>query len=73
MDTESIITELEAERDRLQQAISALQRSGNHRGRAGRKATKGGRRHYSAASRKKIADAARKRWAKVKAAGKNSL
>lgn len=70
MDTISIIAELEAERNRLDQAIGALQ---GHGKRAGRTSSNGRRRHMSAAARKKIADAARRRWAKIKAAGKKSL
>lgn len=77
MDTQSIIAELEAERDRLDRAIAALQSSQTGRG---WRATKGraengrrGRRHLSPAARKKIADAARRRWAKAKAAGRNTL
>jgi hypothetical protein len=72
LNTESIIEELEAERDRLNDAIAALQNDGR---RAGRRRSNGrrGPRHLSAAARKKIADSARKRWAKIKAAGKNKL
>lgn len=77
LDTQSIIAELEAERDRLDRAIEALQSSPIARG---WRVTKGraqngrrGRRHLSPAARKKIADAAKRRWAKAKAAGRNSL
>ena len=77
MDTQSIIAELEAERDRLNQAIAALQRTGRGRGRrvgvGGSINGRRGRRKLSAAARKKIADAAKRRWAKAKAAGRNSL
>jgi exonuclease VII small subunit len=71
LNTESIIEELEAERDRFNDAIAALQngRGPGRRGSNGRR----GRRHLSAAARKKIGDAAKKRWAKIKAAGKNKL
>jgi hypothetical protein len=75
LDTESILVELEAERDRLNKAIAALQGT-IRRGRStGAKSINGrrGRRHLSAAARKKIAAAAKKRWAKAKAAGRNSL
>jgi hypothetical protein len=57
MDTAAIIAELEAERERLNQAIEALTAShavGTRRGR---------RRHLSAASKKRISDAMRKTWA----------
>jgi exonuclease VII small subunit len=56
LDTEAIIAELEAERDRLDEAIAAL-RTG--KGRARRK----GRRPLSAAARKRISEAQKKRWA----------
>jgi hypothetical protein len=77
VDTQSIIAALEAERERLTQAINALQ--GNPRG-PGRPRTtstapngRSGRRRMSAAARKRIAESARKRWAKAKAAGRNTL
>lgn len=77
MDTSSIIAELEAERDRLTQAIAALQGSRRSPGRPkGSTVAKNGRRarrHLSAAARLKIAKAARARWAKAKAAGRNTL
>lgn len=65
MDTQSIIAELEAERDRLNTAIAALQ----SKGKAGRTAsgrTDGRRRHLSAAARRKIGQAMKKRWAERK-------
>lgn len=77
MDTASIIAELEAERDRLDEAIAALQGSRAGRGRTrGRAAAGNGRRgprRLSAEARRKIGDAMKKRWAKRKAAGKNAL
>lgn len=62
MDTQSIVAELEAERDRLNTAIEALQ---------GRRMTASGkpdgrRRHLSAAARKRIGEAMKKRWAERK-------
>ena len=60
MDTAAIIAELEAERDRLSQAIDALTAShaaGTRRGR---------RRRLSPASKKRISDAMRKTWAERK-------
>lgn len=65
MDTAAIIGELEAERDRLNSAIDALQgsTSGRGRGRAEAKRTNGRKRHLSAAARKRISDAMKKRWA----------
>ena len=75
MDTASIISELEAERDRLDRAIAALRGGRALRGRP--TGTSNGRsrgpRHLSAEARRKIAESARKRWARAKAAGKNRL
>lgn len=65
MDTESIIEELEAERDRLNVAIAALR--GSKRG-PGRPGTNGRRRHLSPAARKRISEAMKKKWAARKKA-----
>lgn len=62
MDTQSIVAELEAERDRLNNAIAALRGSRGTIG-AGRNVRK---RHLTAAQRKRIGDAVRKRWAERK-------
>jgi hypothetical protein len=62
MNAETIIAELERERDRLTAAIEALAGSS----RSGYKAGGRGRRHLSPASRKKISDAMRKTWAERK-------
>jgi hypothetical protein len=59
MDTVSIITALEAERDRLDQAITALR--GSQRG-PGRLAN-GRKRTLSATARKRISEAQKRRWA----------
>jgi hypothetical protein len=65
MDAASIVAELEAERDRLNSAIAALQSSQG--GRSGRASGKSyGRRHLSAAARRKIGLAMKKRWAERK-------
>jgi len=72
MDTAAIIGELEAERDRLSQAISALRGSrsipmtvsGSPNGR---------KRRMSAEVKRKLSLAAKARWAKAKKAGKNAL
>jgi hypothetical protein len=76
LDILQIVLELEAERDLITQAITALQavRTSNGR-RTSSSATnrRGGHRRLSAAARKRISDSARRRWAKAKAAGKNSL
>jgi hypothetical protein len=73
---EQIVALLVQERDRLETAIHALT-GGAKRGRPaksvepGRSAFSGGepkkKRHVSAASRKKMADAQKKRWAALKA------
>jgi hypothetical protein len=67
MDTEAIIKELEAERTRLDQAITALQ--GRKRG-VGRPtgSTNGRKRRLSPAARKRISEAMKKRWAARKKA-----
>jgi hypothetical protein len=65
LDTHSIIAELEAERDRLNTAISALQGRHGKRGRPAGK-TDGRKRHLSAAARKRIGEAMKKRWAERK-------
>ena len=59
MDTESIIAELEAERDRLDEAIAALKAGGRTRTVNGRRR----RRQLSAAARKRISEGMKKRWA----------
>jgi hypothetical protein len=67
MDVEAIVAELEAERDRLNRAITALrdrERGPERQVRSG----KGGKRHLSAAARKKISQAQKKRWAARKRA-----
>jgi hypothetical protein len=70
LDTQSIIVELEAERDRLNSAIAALQgsRRNTGRGEATAPPTNGrkDKRRMSAAARKKISDAQKARWAKQK-------
>jgi hypothetical protein len=65
MNTGSIIAALETERDRLNTAIMALKGT-----RGGRPAgtTKGRKRHLSAAARKRISNAMKKRWAARKKA-----
>lgn len=62
LDTQSIIAELEHERDRLENAIRALQNSSGGRGRK----PISGKRHMSAEARRKISLAQKKRWAKQK-------
>ncbi|HWZ30118.1 MAG TPA: hypothetical protein VNX18_02235 [Bryobacteraceae bacterium] len=77
MQTEQIVALLIAERNRLDAAIQALGGSAKRRGRppgtkvsaapAAAKPTVRRKRTLSAAGRKAIADAARKRWAAIKA------
>lgn len=71
MDTQQIISELEAERDRLEQAISAL-RGSLSGGRGFASAGKGrrGRRRLSAAAKRRISEMMKKRWAERKRAAK---
>jgi exonuclease VII small subunit len=69
MDTQQIITELEQERDRLEQAISALRGSMARRG-PGRGRGRRGRRHLSPAAKRRISEMMKKRWAERKKAMK---
>ena len=66
MDTQQIISELEAERDRLEQAISALRGSIRRGPGTGRR----GRRRLSAAAKRRISEMMKKRWAERKRAMK---
>ena len=69
MDTQQIISELESERDRLEQAISALRGSmGGRRGVSAAGNGRRGRRRLSAASKKRISEMMKKRWAERKRA-----
>ena len=71
MDTQQIISELESERDRLEQAISALRGSMNgSRGIAAVGNGRRGRRHLSAAAKRRISEMMKKRWAERKRAAK---
>jgi hypothetical protein len=73
MDTHNILAELRAERERIDQAISALEALGSDsasarrtgRRSAGAGATRG-RRHMSAATRKRISEMMKQRWAERK-------
>ena len=68
MDKASIIAELEAQRDRLDNAIAALQVAvGVGRTRSGR--PDGRRRRMSAAAKRKIGEAMKRRWAERKRKG----
>jgi exonuclease VII small subunit len=71
MDTQQIISELESERDRLEQAISALRGSmGGRRGITAIGSGRRGRRHLSAAAKRRISEMMKKRWAERKRAAK---
>ena len=70
---ESIVNQLKQERDRLDRAIAALEGgTGRRRGRppGSHNAGTAGRRHMSAAARKKISEQMKKRWAERKKAMK---
>jgi hypothetical protein len=62
MDTASIIAELEAERDRLDRAIAAL-RGSRIRFTKGTGKPDGRKRPHSGATRRKIGQATKRRWA----------
>ena len=64
MDINQIVAELTAERNRINQAIAALQGLGPRRGRPPGSAT--GKREMSAAARKRISAAMKIRWAQRK-------
>ena len=68
MDTATIIEELEAERDRLSAAITALQGRKRGPGRPPAQSKVGVKRHLSPAARKRISAAMKKRWAARKRA-----
>jgi hypothetical protein len=70
MDITAILSDLREQRDRLQQAIDALERNTQTAGKL--RSPKRGR-HMSVEGRAKIAAAARARWAKAKRAGKRTL
>jgi hypothetical protein len=70
MDTRALLSQLKAERDRIAKAIAALESLDGSRLATPTEAVRRGRRTMSAAGRKRIAEAQRKRWAAVKAAKK---
>jgi hypothetical protein len=75
MDTQRILIDLRAERDRINQAIAALEALDSTAAPASRPMQppqaaprpRGGKRTMSAAARQKISEAAKRRWAKQKA------
>jgi hypothetical protein len=62
MNIATMLAELKAEHDQLARAITALE----HVAGSGNRASKAGKRTMSASARRKIADAQRARWAKLK-------
>jgi len=66
MDTQQIISALREEKDRLEQAISALEGTGSH----GVGGARRGRRRLSAAAKRRISIMMKKRWAERKKAAK---
>ena len=76
MDTQSILSALRDERDRLEQAIAALEGgNGRRRGRTPGYASNGrrgrrGRRRLSAAAKRRISEMMKLRWAERKKAAK---
>src|SRR5271169_6684565 len=74
MDIQTIVSDLKAERNRIDQAISALEgptSTAHRRGRPPKGTTTGGsHRRMSPAARKRISEAMKQRWAKWK--GKSS-
>jgi hypothetical protein len=70
-----ILQALKDERDRLSQAIAALEGTEIHGRRETAKTNteKRGRRRLSATARRRISEAAKARWAKAKKAGRNFL
>jgi hypothetical protein len=70
MDIQTIVSDLKAERNRIDQAISALEGLTSTAPRRGRPpkvtSTGGNRRRMSPAARKRISEAMKQRWAKWK-------
>jgi hypothetical protein len=74
LDVQRILAELEAERSRIEQAISAIANIGSPQGRRGRPAGQpaAGRRRkrrLTALGRKRLANMTKRRWAKSRAPG----
>ena len=66
MNTSEIVSSLRSQRDRIDAAISALEGAGTRGGRTARTGKSRSGRRMSAAARRKISLAQRKRWAKQK-------
>lgn len=79
MNIQEVLEDLKRERERLDAAIEALQGLGSGRKRgpgrpagSGAAKSRGGRRHMSAAARKRISEMMKKRWAERKKAAKSA-
>ena len=70
MDKTLIIRSLDIEIEKLQRARALLSSTGAGSSGAGRGRRRAGPRHTTAAARKRISDAQKKRWAKVKSGQK---
>jgi len=71
MDIQNIVSALRDEKDRLEQAIAALEGgNGRRRGRLGNGRRGRRRRKLSAAAKKRISEMMKKRWAERKRAAK---
>ena len=68
----NIIRDLEEERERIDAAIEALRAMGHASNNHNQATRRGPRRQMSAAARKRIADAQRRRWARWKAKQKRA-
>lgn len=66
MTIDRILADLKAERDRIDQAIRALEGHGASRGGRGRAGGVRRRRHMSPEARRRISDMMKKRWAERK-------
>jgi hypothetical protein len=71
MNLQAIVNELRDQRDRIQQAIDALERT-THSTSTGKRRGRKPDRHMSAEARARISAAMKKRWAKRKKSGKAS-
>jgi hypothetical protein len=72
MNVQAILNELRDQRDRIQQAIDALERITNSTTSTGKRRGRKPGRHMSAAGRARISAAMKKRWAKRKKAQKKA-
>ncbi len=76
MDIQSILGDLKKQRDSIDKAIAALEGTGGQGRRRGRpagsvNAPRRGRRHMSAAARKRISEMMKQRWAERKRKAKS--